>query len=496
MRVSDSAYLSVLTGPRAGSSHKLGQGAVIGRGSEAQIALVEEAVSRNHASVRRLEGGDYLLEDLGSKNGTQVNGMPVTSHRLQAGDRILLAGETLLLFSRRSQDEDYLLEMRKLESLARLAGGIAHDFNNLLQVITGNLHLLAMQTGGQALRDPDLAQGVEDAVSAVNDARDLVQQLLGFARYGEWQECPVNLAGLFGEVALLLSHTVDPSITLSVDAEPGLRVMGDRSKLFQVLVNLCLNARDSMPQGGELVLSAKLEEAPESPVLQGCGQVAHIRVRDSGVGMDEDTRRRVFEPFFSTKRLLSRGAGLGLAVVHGVVTGHGGEVWVESEPRKGSTFHVMIPALLMGDDAGRDGLEKEPRHLLTSDSEPERRPASSGRLVLVVDDDALVRRGLGRLLKAIGYEVELASGGAEALVLYPKIAGRLAFVLLDLVMPDMDGRETLLGLLDLDHEARVLVMSGHYDEVTVNDLTSCGARAYIRKPFELEELQAAIHKVL
>jgi signal transduction histidine kinase/ActR/RegA family two-component response regulator len=483
-----SAVLSVLTGPQAGKQYRLGEETTIGRGDQVTIALSSGDVSRLHARIIRTEDGSHLLEDLDSRNGTRINGEFSKSRELQVGDRVAVGAESVLLYTKRSRVEEELLEKQKLESLGRLAGGVAHDFNNLLAVIQGNVQLVQ-----GFLREPPpeptmIDDCLTDVLEASHRAGDLVKQLLGFARRGRWEEAPTDLSALLREGCHLVRSSFDPKIVLETDIQPGLVTIGDRDQLYQAVMNLCLNAREAMPHGGRLTLRARaaLDSRPE---IQGRGPQILVEIADDGIGMDAATRQQVFEPFFTTKRSGS-GAGLGLALVYGVVASHGGKVWVDSEPGRGATFYVALPA---ADPHAMYRLAQEAT--VSPSTTDEEQEILEEAKVLVVDDEPLMRRSVGRMLEQMGYQVEFAQDGQAAVARYREIGDQVAIVLMDLIMPVMSGDAALREIRAMDPKARVLVMSGHHDDATVEKLRAQGAQGFLVKPFRLEQLQAAFNLI-
>ncbi len=480
------AVLSVVEGPQAGQQVRLGEETVIGRGEEATLLLHEGDVSRMHARIVRSQEGAYVVEDLQSRNGTWINDEPITRHGLVSGDRIAI-GSAVLLFTRRSEQEEELLEAQKLESLGRLAGGVAHDFNNLLAVILGNVQLVQSLSAELQASNPLVADCLHDVVSASRQARDLVQQLLGFARRGHWEEAPTDVSQLMEEVSGIVRRTFDRRIRVEAEIEPGLVVIGDRSQLFQMGMNLCLNARDAIQGSGRIQLRARRIEDAEEPLLAVRGPTVLMEVSDDGSGMDAETQQRIFEPFFTTKRS-GRGTGLGLSVVYGIVVRHGGRIWVESALEQGTRFHMALPA------ADPESLHRE-TELPTMSPDSARRKKHKLKRVLIVDDEALVRRSVARMVEQLGYVVDTASDGAQALERYLEIADDLSLVLLDLIMPGMDGEHTLEELQRLQPDLPVVVMSGYQSDSAAEDLKAAGAVGFLAKPFTLEQLHAAFSLV-
>ncbi len=364
---------------------------------------------------------------------------------------------------------------QKLEAIGLLAGGVAHDFNNLLAGILGYADLLATEAKPGSIGE-EAAQTISQA--ALRGAQ-LTRQLLAFARNGPQQQIDVDLHALVGEVTTLLARTLDKSVRIEshLDA-PRHHVRGDPGQLQQVVLNLAVNARDAMPEGGLLTLASAVEDLDEESVTRGLvpGRYLVLSVTDTGVGIPKEHLDRIFEPFFTTKGE-GHGTGLGLATVYGIVKGHHGSVRVYSEERVGSRFVVYLP---LHDEPGAARAEQI-----------ETVPHGTG-VVLVVDDEELVRRSAGRMLASLGYEPVLVSGGQEALDwLAARPAAPIA-VVLDLVMPDMDGQACFRQLQARHPGLPVVVTSGFARNSGAQRLLDEGARVFVQKPYRTAELARAL----
>jgi len=480
-------YLVVIKGETVGRRFEIGQEFVVGRASSAQLQLSSSDVSRIHARVRAMPDGSFIVEDLDSHNGTMVNGTPITKERLSFGDRIQIGAHTVLLFTFHDDLGEQLLQSQKMESIGRLAGGIAHDFNNLLGAMLNNLDFLEDIDPAQTLNDGDVRACLDDIRLAANRAAELTRQMLAFSRQGKYEDKPTSISTLVEEVVGMVRRTFDRVVDVRTNIEPRLFVRGDRTQLQQVLMNLCLNARDAMPQGGRLSVSVaaarpKNLELPLRTIL-GAGPQVVVTVSDSGCGMDAATRERVFEPFFTTKPA-GQGTGLGLATVWGIVKNHGGHVDVSSKPGEGATFRVFLPAAERRRDA--------PETAQLTQREPE---ASTGT-VLLVDDEAVVRNSTARLLRKLGYTVLVAEDGEVALELFRQHPDEVDLVILDLIMPTMNGEATFEALLEIKSKVKVLVTSGYTDETRVAAMLARGARGFLPKPFDSSALLRAIQYAL
>ena len=480
------AQLTILVGPDAGRLYRVESEGLIGRGTDVSVRIASADISRRHAAIRCNKGGQFYVEDLGSRNGTRVNGVPVKEQALQPGDKIMVGASTILMFTRQDGLEDQLLQLQKMESLGQLAGGVAHDFNNLLGAVLANTSFLKSSDADTTLGNADVRESIEDIEMAAKRAVDLVKQLMGFARRGKFEDAITNLSDITEEVSQLLRRTFKDAIKLQVSVDPELYVMGDKTQLHQMLVNLCINARDAMPQGGRLVLEGtSLEHEDIDSVTQTFlrpGAHVAISVRDTGMGMDRDTCRRVFDPFFTTKEQ-GKGIGLGLAMVYGIVKNHGGHVEVKSELERGTTFRVYLPKT---DDGGADPDVEFPA---------EGTQKRLRKAVLLVDDDPALRAVTESMLKALGYPVLCAANGKEGLRLYLRHQENIDLVLLDMRMPGLDGGETFLELKRVDPRVKVVLVSGMADEKQVRWLLSAGALEFLPKPYDAEALTRVINRI-
>jgi len=479
--------LVVLLGHEPGRRYNLTNPVfVVGRSEDCDIQVDDTKVSRRHVRIQHLEGA-WVIEDLASRNGTMVNGEVLDGPTpLKIGDRIQLPGETLLLFTRQDPLEDLLLHRQQMEVIGHLAAGIAHDFNNLLNVITASSAHLKGLDPSTPLNEVEVVECHADILAASHRAAELTARLLTIARRRDADEPDqekreVDLTMLFADVLQLVGRTFDRSIQIESEVDSGLTVRGDQASLHQVMMNLCINARDAMPEGGTLTVNARREDGEDED------RVPHvlIEVTDTGFGMDDETRRRVFEPFFTTKEQ-GAGSGLGLATVYEVATNHGGIVDVESTVAVGTTFRVRLPLRAPGP---RVKGSKRQRRMSTWDGKGAGQ--TTGR-VLVVDDQELVRRSLGRLLRAQGHDVSFAVDGRDALAKYKDLSTRPEVVLMDFDMPYLTGGETLMQIREIDPNSRVILMSGYCDDVHKRRLIRQGATDFLAKPVDVQQLLQSI----
>jgi len=380
----------------------------------------------------------------------------------------------------RSRLQQQLFQAQKMEALGTLAGGIAHDFNNLLSVILGFASLAR-----QRLRSDDpLQESLGMIEQSAQRAADLTRQLLGLARPERQQVKPVCIDHVLERVRRMVARTFDRSIAIVVlKGSEILWVNAEPSYLEQALLNLCINARDAMPEGGTLTLEAaavSLEaQHPGLPVTGAPGRYARISVRDTGAGIAPEALPRVFEPFFTTKDP-DRGTGLGLAMVYGFVKNHGGFVNVESEPGQGARFTLSLPLIpAPAPSTGVAGLG----HI-----------QPGWGTVLVVDDEPMVRAFATEGLKGLGYQVWVAENGKQALQIYEQHHQEIDYVLLDLIMPELSGLETFRQMRAIDPQVRVVFASGYSTGEILRDAPDARSAAFIGKPYTLGALSMVLRK--
>jgi len=378
--------------------------------------------------------------------------------------------------------QQQLLQSQKMDLLGQLAGGVAHDFNNLLTVILNNAALAAREVpdGGRT------ARLLGEIVHTSQRAADLTGQLLAFSRKQPQRSEVVGVEPLVDGTIRMIERILPETVSVGAAEHetPDAVLNVDHAQIEQVLMNLCVNARDAMPDGGELTLRTRvvtLSAVDPRVGARGPGEYVEIAVRDTGTGMEPAVAARIFEPFFTTKPV-GRGTGLGMSVALGIVEAHGGSLEVESEPGRGTRVSVRLPLAV-----GREASERP--EAVDSEAPP---PALR---VLVVDDDELVRLSLARVLEFEGYEVRVAAGGREALEI---VAGDapIDVAVLDVVMPDLGGAETYEALLGLRPDLPVVFATG-YGRNTLSDafLKRHGAEV-IDKPYRPETLIAAIARAI
>ena len=474
------ARLIVMEGPQAGQKFKIDDEVVLGRAIDASVVLEDPEVSRSHLRIARGSTGAYTIEDLGSRNGTLVNGIPIQKQLLAFGDKIQVGPRVLILFAPFDPIEDQLLQRQRLEALGRVGAGVAHDLNNMLGAISASIDFLGRLPPDRPIGAHDVRASVADIRTALEQAGELARGILRFARGRSRGHALVDLSVLCQEVIRLARHTFDRAIVIDQDIRPDLVVSGDQAELHQVLMNLCLNARDAMPDGGTLRIRADLRQLEGEDRTQ-----VVIAIEDSGSGMDETTRARIFDPFFTTKPE-GAGFGLGLSTVREVVAMHGGQVEVKSSLGQGTSFVLHLPA-----SAGR------PMPVRITGGHRELRPhAAESALILLVDDEEVVRRSTGRLLRQAGHQVLEAPGGREAMQIYDGAERYPDLVILELDMPHLNGEQTQRLIRGIDSKARILFMSGHDDFVRESSSSIGSAAGYLRKPCSVTLLLATVQDIL
>lgn len=391
------------------------------------------------------------------------------------------------------QLEEGLRQSQKMEAVGQLAGGIAHDFNNLLAGVLGNLALVKMDLGESG--SSEARESLSHAIKAGERAAELVKQLLGFSRRSRMDLKPCDANLVLAEVRDILAATIDRRIQigLELDATPW-RVMADVGMLGQVFMNMAVNAKDAMPNGGHLYLrssnrkltAADLRAHPEIVP----GDFVCLSVEDEGEGIPLEIQAKIFEPFFTTKAP-GKGTGLGLATSFGIVKQLGGWIDFHSVPGKGTRFDIYLPRSTAAEAGDSSAL------LGTAAAEPQLAPSRKGETILLVDDEALVRR-IGRtLLTKLGYEILEAADGLEALEICRVKGDSISLVLLDLTMPNLTGKETFAQLHEMLPDLPVLICSGYL--VDLNEFTSeCGAcpDGFVQKPYSFGDMAGMVRKTL
>ena len=378
--------------------------------------------------------------------------------------------------------EAQYLRAQRLESVGTLASGIAHDLNNVLSPIIMGVDVL-----NETFQDPETREILASMQDSASRGRETVKQLLTFARGTESQQGPVQPRHLVKEIVRLVEQTFPKNIQIYTDyAQEPVTVLADPSQLHQVLMNLCVNARDAMPDGGVLFITLENKTLDEASVNihPKARLIPYLvfKISDNGVGIPPEILDRIFDPFFTTKPQ-GKGTGLGLASVLGIVEGHRGFVLVESQPGRGTNFQVYIPATAPAEKGGE------------AIAVPEI-PRGHGELVLVVDDEPAILRTADNVLRHHGYLTLTASGASEAVHLYEQNRDRIRAVLTDIMMPFGDGRQFITLLCEQDPTLPIIAMSGLVTEEFQRETMKRGARAFLRKPFNAEQLLNVLSSAL
>jgi two-component system cell cycle sensor histidine kinase/response regulator CckA len=444
------------------------------------------------ALFARPESCDQMLERLGREGrliefetrGRKGDGTEVPC--AMSVEPIELSGRPVLIvtpidLSERRQLEEQLQQAQKMEAVGRLAGGIAHDFNNFLAVINGYTRMILDRLES----DSPLARDLETIERAGRRAAGLTRQLLAFSRRQFLEPRILSLNETLTNIRDMLARLIGEDIELVTELEPDLAcVQADPGQIEQVIVNLAVNARDAMPEGGRLVIRSQNlvwdQAVFGDQVRVDPGEYVQLSVIDTGVGMDEEIRLRLFEPFFTTKEK-GKGTGLGLSTVYGIIRQSEGHITVESAPGQGSVFRILLPAR-------PDQAPTMPRA-----TRPQLDAAGTETILLVEDED-LVRDYARRALELFGYRVLEAAGGDEALEVFEREGGAIDLLLTDVVMPRLGGPDLARGLRLKNPDLKVVFMSG-YDSRASRNLRQLGA-AFIAKPFSPQELCRKVREAL
>ena len=380
----------------------------------------------------------------------------------------------------RDRLEEQLRQAEKMEAVGQLAGGIAHDFNNILTAILGNAELLKMDLPAEG----EQTTFINEVIKGASRAADLTGQLLAFARKGKRQIVPVDIHDVVTETADMLAHAIDRliEVRLELHASPS-TIMGDPTQLHSALLNMGVNARDAMTGGGTLTYTTRnvtltRAECDKHPYELTPGDFLEIRIADTGAGMNKQTRKRIFEPFFTTKEV-GKGTGLGLAGVYGCVRSHDGSVSVSSRPGRGTTFMILLP-LTDADTAPTEGTGAA------------NAPVRGTGHVLVVDDEESVRDFVRTSLQNLGYTVSACSDGAAGVDHYREHHQEIDLVIMDLIMPKMNGQDAFREMKKVNPNVRILVSSGFSHTQATHQMLDEGALALLNKPFQITELSEAV----
>ncbi len=457
----------------------------------------EEAVGRKISELLYRDPADFLTATRTTLETGEWKGEIRQATR--SGAEVLVEGRWTLVRDAEGQPKSILainsditekkrleaqfLRVQRMESIGTLAGGIAHDLNNVLSPILMAVDLLRMKT-----TDPTSLGVLATVEASARRGADMVRQVLSFARGMDGQRLPLRAKDVLRDIGHILQETFPKNIRCSTRAGAELPLLsGDATQLHQVLLNLCVNARDAMPHGGSLEVRADGVEIDEHYAAMNPGATpgTHVvfTVTDSGHGIPAEMRDKIFDPFFTTKEL-GRGTGLGLSTVLAIVKSHGGFIQVQSAPGEGTVMKVYFPAA---------SIEPDPNAAAATAA-----PASSGcgELILLVEDEPAVRKITSRTLEARGYNLLTAADGAEAVALYAKHQRSIHLVLTDMMMPVMDGSATIQVLKRVNPRVRIIAASGLNDANTQDKALQLGARRFLSKPYNADAMLRAIREVL
>ncbi len=447
---------------------------------EAGIHLTEgkESFFRTLEASGEVQGADAEIR----AQDDSIHDMLLFARRIRLGGR----GCLLCVFSDitdRKRLEAQLQQSQKMEAVGKLAGGIAHDFNNIMTVVMGHSEFLLSSLDEH---DP-IREAIQPIALAAERASQLTRQLLAFSRQQILESRVMDLNVLVENIKKMLLRVIGEDIELSTVLDPDLwRVRADPSQIEQVLINLAVNARDAMPEGGKLTIETMNAEFDEAYTNQHVdvrpGRHVLIVVGDTGIGMDEETRARAFDPFFTTKEK-GTGTGLGLSTVYGIVKQSGGHIWVESERSRGATFRLCLPSV-----------EEETEAADLKPSLPAY--AKGSETVLLVEDDAGVRDLIRVILQRNGYRVLEAANAGDAILTSEQHTGFIHLLLTDVVLPKMSGPDLAERLEPFHPEMKALYMSGHVDKPVVQRGILEAGRFFVEKPFHPKDLLKRVREAL
>jgi two-component system cell cycle sensor histidine kinase/response regulator CckA len=456
---------------------------------------VEEAIAANFfAFLRSRQDGIELLETVRQHGIVDRHELEMTQHN---GDQVYVVARLIGNFAngeltelhvylfndtKRKRLEQQLVQAQKMEGLGTLAGGIAHDFNNILAIILGYTNKLESSHS----KPNEFPGAIKVIKEAVERGAALVQQLLTSARQTEARFSSIDLNALVRELESMLQATFPKTISFNLELAPDLPLItADKSQLHQVLLNLCVNARDAMPAGGTLTLATSITPGPElTEMFSGvtADSYACIRVRDTGIGMTRQVKSHIFEPFFTTKER-SKGTGLGLSVVYGVVNNHRGFVQVESEPDAGTSFMIYLPVKHLAAEKFGGDRSATPRQDIP-------------QTILLVEDEEMLRELGVSIFESEGYRVLAAKDGVEAVELFESHADEIGLVVCDLGLPRLGGREAFLKMKESRPNVRAIVASGYLEPTIRSEMLKAGVIDTIQKPYDFNDLLAKIRSII
>jgi len=449
---------------------------------------IDEVLSTDHDGMfyqaqKAFEGADEWSSEVrhSTKSGEVINAVSrwtLVRNELGQPDYVLITNTDV---TKQRRSEEHLLRAQRMESIGTLAGGIAHDLNNILSPILMSVEMLELENGGNKT-SRWTAMIRENAVRAA----DLVKQVLSFARGLDGARVSTQVKHIIKDLIAVLSETLPKSIQIKYVIAPDLFVIyADPTQVHQVLMNMCINSRDAMPAGGKLEITAEnlvIDDAHLKANTNTPGPYILVKIKDTGIGMNSELRERIFDPFFTTKEL-GKGTGLGLSTALSIVNAHGGFVDVSSEPGKGSTFSIYLPAIGAAAEAG-------------SGDEASEYKTGGGELILVVDDEENIREIAKAALERFGYRVITATDGTDAIGVYSRSAEPVSVVITDMAMPFLDGAATIRALKGINSDLKFVAMSGLQSNEQAAELETLKVNSFLTKPFTAEQLLTALERVL
>ena len=456
-------------------------------GMSCQKFSAEEEESGTAGKIIQEEGGAEVPIRLHkTKNGSDLY-IQLSGYRATAGEQEVMFSVCRDITARiqaeqeKGRLQEEIFQMQKLESIGQLAGGIAHDFNNQLTGIIGYAELLK-----PGLKDEVLIRYADNIRRGAQNSARLTQQLLSYARKGQYTIETLDLHDLVDEVIGILTRTLDRRIQIhQIRNTSDPVVQGDRPQIQNALLNIALNARDAITGAGTMTFETSLVDLEQSREEASFdlppGKYVCLSIKDDGCGMDEELQKHIFEPFFTTKEV-GKGTGMGLSAAYGAVKLHGGNITLESRPREGTTFHILLPRSEQDkDEKGDPGSEKAI-------------PAKAH--ILVIDDDEVIRGLIKELLNSKGYLVHTEPDGERGLEYYSQNADQINLVILDMIMPEMNGEEVFKSVKDINPQAKIIISSGYSTEdETISKIVRQGV-PYIQKPASLNALSELVAKTL
>jgi len=450
-------------------------------------AIAEDNVERRKKGVKEQHNFEFIKKD-GSRLYALLETAPILDEKGGYGGA--LAGVIDISAQKELEEEkeriqNQLFQMHKMESIGILAGGVAHDFNNLMTVIIGSsdIAMAGIDKDNIVYEDLDLI------LRTAERAAELTSQLLLFSSKEPLKAASISLNSVIEDISVLLNRIIGEDIEIKMDLQPDIwDICADKSRISQVLMNMSVNAREAMPDGGILTIRTEnvtlTEELSRNIPEAYPGRFVKLTIQDNGTGMNSEVIRHIFEPFFTTKGK-GKGTGLGLSVAYGIVKQHKGRINVHSEPGNGTVFDIYFPAF-----------PGKKEHAIKEKVKQRGIPAGQGERILVIEDEEGIRRYVNRALLKNGYKVFLAGNAKEALEAYEKENGNFRLVISDVVLPDMPGTGVVTQLLTDKPELKVIFISGYLEDRSQKKIIQDKGHKFLQKPFKLKELIDAVKEVL